>query len=71
MKTNINFGDKAWVRSPAKCWVKSFILPHKYHTQISSEDSDILHLTKHAKTTNNSAGYHMFSLRVISTHSDI
>ena len=49
MKTNINFGDKAWVRSPAKCWVKSFILPHKYHTQISSEDSDILDLTKHAK----------------------
>ena len=72
MKTNINFGGKAWVRSSAKCWVKSFIfLPHKYHTQISTEDSDILDLTKHAKTTNNSAGYNIFSRRVISTTSDI
>ena len=71
MKTNINFDGKAWVRSPAKCWVNSFILPHKYHTQISTEDSDILDLTKHAKTTNNNACYHIFSRRVISTPSDI
>ena len=30
-KTNINFRGQAWVR-PAKCWVKDFILPHKYHS---------------------------------------
>ena len=31
MKTNIDFKDQAWVRPPAKCWVKNFILPRKYH----------------------------------------
>ena len=30
-KTNINFTGQTWVRPPAKCWVKSFILPHQYH----------------------------------------
>ena len=30
-KTNINFRGQACVRSPAKRWVKDFILPHKYH----------------------------------------
>ena len=28
---NINFRGQTWVRPPAKCWVKGFILPHKYH----------------------------------------
>ena len=30
-KTNINFIGQTWVRPPAKCWVKGFILPRKYH----------------------------------------
>ena len=30
-KTNINFRGQAWVRHPAKCWVKGFMLPHKHH----------------------------------------
>ena len=30
-KNNINFMGQAWVRPPAKFWVKGFILPHKYH----------------------------------------
>ena len=29
MKTNINFRGQTW--PPAKCWFKSFILPHEYH----------------------------------------
>ena len=30
-KTNINFIGHAWVRTTANCWIKGFILPHKYH----------------------------------------
>ena len=30
-KININFKGQTWVRPPAKCWVKGFTLPHKYH----------------------------------------
>ena len=30
MKTDIDFTGQAWVRPPAKCWVKGFILPNKY-----------------------------------------
>ena len=30
IKTNINFRNQVWNRTPAKCWVKDFILPHKY-----------------------------------------
>ena len=33
MKTNLNFRGQAWVRPPTKCYVKDFILPHKYHVQ--------------------------------------
>ena len=35
MKSNINFRDQAWKRLPTKCWVKDFILLHKYHGQNS------------------------------------
>ena len=30
-KTNINFGAKPGTDTSGKCWVKDFILPHKYH----------------------------------------
>ena len=39
--------------------------------QISTEDSEILWLTKNAKTNNNIAGYHLVSRRVISTPLDV
>ena len=30
-KTNLNLKDQAWSGPPAKCWVKDFILPYRYH----------------------------------------
>ena len=30
-ENNINFRDQTWVRLPAKCWFKGFILSHRYH----------------------------------------
>ena len=30
-KTNINFRSQIWYCHPAKCWVKDFILPHRFH----------------------------------------
>ena len=31
METNMNFRDQTWNRPLTKCWVKDFILLHKYH----------------------------------------
>ena len=67
-KTNIDFRSQAWVRPRETCWVKDFILPHKYH---ASNFYRRFWLTKNAKTNNNIAGYHLVSRCVISTQSDV
>ena len=40
-------------------------------SQISTEDSGILQLTKNTKANNNIAGYHLISYRIIFTPSDV
>ena len=62
MKNNNNFRDQAWNRSPAKCWVKDFILPHKYHAQIFIEDCSNLEQIKNVKSY---TGSHLASCCVI------
>ena len=64
-KTNINFRGQAWVRHSAQCWVKGFILPHKYHA-LNFKVSGILQLTENVKRNNDIAGYHLDSRRAIS-----
>ena len=49
---------------------RALFYPISIMPQISTEDSGILQLTKNAKTNNNTAGYHLVSLREISTPSD-
>ena len=51
MRTDLNFGDQAWNRPTAKCWVKDFILPHKDHAQILIKDSGNLKHPKNMKVS--------------------
>ena len=70
-KNNIDFRIQAWVRPPAECWVKSFILPHKYHAPNFYQRFWHTLVNKNVKTNNNIAGYHLFSHLVISIPSDV
>ena len=69
-KTNKKFRGQAWVRPSAKCWVKGFVLPHKYHVP-NFYQRFWYALTKNTKTNNNIAGYHLVSRPVISVPSDV
>ena len=67
MKTNINFRDQVWNRPPpAKCWVKDFILSHRYHALNFSRR--FCHTVVNWKCKNY-VGYHLVRRRIISTTS--
>ena len=70
-KTNINFMSQTWVKSPATCWVESFILSDKYHAQYYYQTFWHTLANKIAKTNNNIAGFHSVSRRVIFTSLDV
>ena len=70
-KTNINFRSQAWFRPPTKCWVKGFVLPHKYHALNFYQRYWHSLANKNAKTNSNVVGHHLVSRRVISTPSDV
>ena len=55
--------DQAWNRSPAKHWVKEFILPHKHHA--SNSYRRFCKLPKNVKTNSNTTGSYLVSCRVM------
>ena len=61
IKTNKNFRDQTFNRSPAKCWIKDFILPHNYRAQNFYRRF----WQPSVKSINNTTGSHLVSCRVI------
>ena len=63
--------SQTWVKSPATCWVESFILPDKYHAQYYYQTFWHTLANKIAKTNNNIAGFHLVCRRVKAILSDV